>query len=90
VAETHALILRRLGHNQAAAFLRESETGDVNVIRATQEDEDSGRSVVLRYNDKDFSLTDAISFAVMERLVLRLAFAFDSDFEQYGFEVLRA
>jgi predicted nucleic acid-binding protein len=43
------------------------------------------------YDDKDFSLCDAISFAVMERRSARIAFAFDSHFRQYGrFTVLGA
>jgi predicted nucleic acid-binding protein len=33
---------------------------------------------------------EAISFAVMERFVIRLAFTFDRDFAQYGFTVLTA
>ena len=33
---------------------------------------------------KDFSYTDATSFALMERLGLNTVFAFDEPFEQYG------
>jgi len=36
------------------------------------------------------SLTDAASFAVMERLRLPAAFTFDRHFAQYGFTVLVA
>jgi predicted nucleic acid-binding protein len=39
------------------------------------------RTGLLRqYAEKDFSLTDATSFTVMERLELEQAFSFDSDF----------
>jgi predicted nucleic acid-binding protein len=40
-----------------------------------------------QYDDKDFSLTDALSFAVMDRLEISEAFTFDHHFRQYGFRV---
>ena len=44
--------------------------------------------IIERYQDKEFSLTDATSFAVMERLGIEAAFAFDADFRQFGLTVL--
>ena len=43
----------------------------------------------MKYQDKDFSLTDAISFAVMERLQITQAFTFDRHFAQYGFTLVQ-
>ena len=40
---------------------------------------------VYRYTDKTFSMVDAISFVVMERLEIAVVLGFDSDFTQYGF-----
>jgi predicted nucleic acid-binding protein len=37
-----------------------------------------------RYDDKDWSFTDCASKAVIERLGLREAFAFDQHFRQFG------
>ena len=44
-------------------------------------------TLLKRYQDTDFSLTDATSFIVMERLELKTAITFDDHFSQYGFIV---
>jgi uncharacterized protein len=56
----------------------------------TAEDELRTRQIIYRYDDKNFSLTDATSFAVMERLRITTAFTFDHNFAQYGFQLLGA
>jgi predicted nucleic acid-binding protein len=38
--------------------------------------------------DKRWSLTDCLSFVTMQALGIRLAFGFDSDFRQAGFDLL--
>ncbi len=85
VAETHALLLARLGRDAALTFLQ--EIGHAT-IRATAADESRAREIIEQYADKDFSLADAISFSVMERYNIRSAFTFDQDFAQYGFTAL--
>lgn len=54
------------------------------VLRAAPSDEERAREIVARYADKDWSLCDAISFAVMERNRVKVAFSFDRHFLQYG------
>lgn len=58
------------------------------LVRVTEEDEEAALNLIARYHDKDFSLTDATSFVVMERLGLRHALSFDDDFRQYGWILL--
>ncbi len=85
VAESHALLLSRLGAELARRWL----LGNAWPIeRVSEEDESRARAILARYTDKTFSYTDATSFAVMERLRLKAAFAFDPHFRQYGFQVL--
>jgi predicted nucleic acid-binding protein len=88
LAETHALLLRRLGRAIAARFLLEADRDRTNLIRVRADDEERAREIIFAHDDKDYSLTDATSFAVMERLHIGTAFTFDRHFAQYGFAVL--
>jgi predicted nucleic acid-binding protein len=54
------------------------------VIRALVEEEDRAREIIARHSDKDWSLCDAISFAVLDARRIRRAFTFDRHFLQYG------
>ena len=85
VAESHALALSRLGSDVARRWLLGNAWP---VERVGEEDESKAVTIVRRFVDKTFSYTDATSFAVMERLGLRTAFAFDPHFPQYGFQII--
>ncbi|MGH7835927.1 MAG: type II toxin-antitoxin system VapC family toxin [Candidatus Binatia bacterium] len=85
VAECHALLLSRLGADKAREWLAK-QIWPIEPV--TPADEKKAREMIERYVDKNFSYTDATSFAVMERLNLREAFAFDPHFRQYGLKLL--
>src|SRR5438270_8158863 len=68
IIEAHALILSTLGIRAGQAFLQSIDTGSTTIVRSRASDEERARDIVYQYDDKDFSMTDAISFAVMERL----------------------
>lgn len=87
-AETHALLLARLSQNSATRFLRELEQSSTTLLHPAVDDLARARAIIYRYRDRDFSLTDTISFAMMERLGITVAFTFDRHFVQYGFTVL--
>jgi predicted nucleic acid-binding protein len=89
LAEAHALLLGRLGRSTALQVLLDIDRSNTTIERAGDADEQRAKAIVIRYDDKDFSLTDAISFAIMERLGMTQAFSFDRDFAQYGFDILR-
>jgi uncharacterized protein len=85
VAESHALLLSRLG----AGIARDWLTKQIWPVEAvTPADEKKAKEIIQRYTDKEFSYTDATSFAVMERLGITAAFAFDVHFKQYGLKLL--
>ncbi len=88
IAETHALLLRRLGRRVAVRFLLEHDNDFTEVVRVDKIDEVRARAIIVSHDDKDYTFTDATSFAVMERLGITTAFTFDRHFAQYGFAVL--
>jgi len=86
--ECHALMLARLGRSLARQFVRDIAASRTRVIRVRAHDEERAKDILFRYDDKDFSFADAISFVVMARLGIQYAFTFDHHFEQYGLTVL--
>jgi len=90
LAETHALLLNRLSQALATRFLRDMEHSPTTLVWVTPADVQRAKAIISQYDDKDFSLTDATSFTVMERMRVPAAFTFDRHFAQYGFTVLTA
>lgn len=91
VFETHALLLNRAWNGRAVAlqFLDHIEQGLCTVERIGRQDEHRALDLLRTQADKSYSLCDACSFAVMERLGIQEAIAFDRHFAQYGkFQIL--
>jgi uncharacterized protein len=83
--EAHSLLLQRAGKTLAMQFLNEKSW---LVEWVTPEDERKAINLLQKFADKSFSLTDASSFIVMERLRIGEVVSFDRHFSQYGWNVL--
>jgi predicted nucleic acid-binding protein len=86
VAESHALLLSRLGAQTARAWLL-NQNWPIEPVSLV--DEEKAKQIIQRYTDKTFSYTDPASFAVMERLGVKETFAFDPHFQQDGLKLSR-
>lgn len=88
--ETWTFLNRRRGHAAAVGFLDLlSRTARLRLEFATQEREQEALDWLRRRDDREYSFVDAVSFAVMRRLAIREALAFDGDFAAAGFTELR-
>lgn len=85
LAEAHALFLARQGRAAALSFVQRVLAGSISVERGTAADEAVAVAILERYSDKDFSYTDATSFAVMRRFSVDAALTSDRHFAQFGF-----
>ena len=89
LAELHALVIsRRRNPRLALTLLRNIESGSTTIIPVTSRDQALARIILAQYDDKLYSLTDALSFAIMERLGIFRVFTFDENFTQHGLNVL--
>lgn len=91
LAESLTLIRDRRGHSWAVQFGRlVLESHLAELVDVDEPIRRKAWDIFQRYDDKDFSFVDCTSFAIMESLGLKMAFAFDRHFAQYGFELLSA
>jgi predicted nucleic acid-binding protein len=79
--EAHALLLRKVGRALAREWLL---TASLPVVRVLPNEEQHAREILARHGDKDWTLCDAMSFAVLDARGVRRAFTFDHHFQQYG------
>lgn len=86
IFETYALLLARsrAGRDNAIRFLDMIANDAYQVVRVRKTDEEQAMALVRAHQDKAYSLCDALSFVVMERLRITEAIAFDRHFQTYG------
>ena len=84
VAESLTLLRVRKRH-QEAIWLGEQLFSEhqAKLLWVTQEDVRKAW-ILFQYRDKNWSFVDCVSFAVIQRLGIREAFAFDDHFRQFG------
>jgi predicted nucleic acid-binding protein len=90
LAEVHRLVLFRLGVRPAEVALERIEaSAHVGLHFASPEDHGTARAWLKRLAPHPITYTDAVSFAVMDRVRCGHALAFDHDFEVAGFTLWR-
>jgi predicted nucleic acid-binding protein len=91
VAETHALLLRRVGRDQALAFVAGVGNAPNLVVTSTRDLERAAQLDWLEsFDDQAFSLTDAVSFAVMAERGITEALTLDRHFRTAGYRTVPA
>ncbi len=89
VAETWTFLRRRAGHRLATSWLdRVAAAPGVRCERIDQSLEAEAWAWLRVHDERPYSFVDATSFAVMRRLRIKDALAFDGDFAAAGFNEL--
>jgi predicted nucleic acid-binding protein len=86
VSETYILLRLDCGLDVALNWWeRITSSFKVKIIYADPDLTEEAVSILRRYSDQPFSLTDAVAFALMKRMKVADAFAFDIHFTVAGF-----
>jgi len=85
LVESWLLLRHRLGRHAAEQFWLGLRRGVAEVAPVNAADLDAAWEIGERFADQDFSLVDRTSFAVMHRLGVSTAAAFDDDYAIYRF-----
>jgi predicted nucleic acid-binding protein len=85
LVETWVLLRHRLGRAAAERFWAGLRAGAAEIEVVTAADMAVAWAIGESFPDQDFSIVDRTSFAVMQRLGLRRAAAFDDDFSVFRF-----
>ncbi|MBI4374026.1 MAG: PIN domain-containing protein [Deltaproteobacteria bacterium] len=87
LVELISLLIYRFGNKAALQAAREIYTSHaIQIISINLELELKALDWLEKFSDQNFSMTDAVSFALMEEKKLKTAFTFDHHFEIAGFE----
>ncbi|MEX2557146.1 MAG: PIN domain-containing protein [Actinomycetota bacterium] len=86
IGETWTFLRRRAGHPHAVRFLdRVGASQVISILHVDEPTEEDAWRWLRRHDERKYSFVDATSFAVMRRMRIREALAFDGDFAAAGF-----
>lgn len=86
-----AVTLTRFAHSHSKAVELAEATLASKFMKVIYSDEglfSDGMRIFKQHSDKEWSLTDCVSFAAMRKYDVRTAFTFDSHFKQFGFAII--
>lgn len=89
MAETWTLLSSHLGRAAALTFWDTLRQAQIPILSTEPADIEAAWRIAQAFGDQDFSFTDCSSFALMERLGIEDAFAFDRHFLVYRYGVAR-
>ena len=89
IAETYILIRRGIGHDAGIRFLESVATSPrIRKVYSDSTLEERAEKILRKYQDQDFSYTDAVSFSLMKQDGIVEAFSFDQHFVTAGYSLV--
>ena len=89
IGETWTYLRRKSDHARAVAWLDRVRSIGCSVLQVDEQLEGEAWAWLRRHDERAYSYVDATTFAIMRKLRIRDALAFDGDFTAAGFTELR-
>ena len=89
MGEAWTLLSHRAGHHRALQWFESVFNEQVTIERVDTRTESEAWAWLRRQDERPYSFVDATSFALMRKLRIEEALAFDGDFAAAGFTELR-
>ena len=83
--ETYTLLKTRSSHATAIKFMEQMDKSQINILRITEDIEESAKALFKKFDDKRLSYTDCTSFALINHLGIEAVFAFDEHFKYHPY-----
>jgi len=83
--ETYTLLKTRSSHATAIKFMEQMDKSQINILRITEDIEESAKALFKKFDDRRLSYTDCTSFALINHLGIEAVFAFDEHFKYHPY-----
>ena len=86
--ETYTLLKTRSSHATAIKFMEQMDKSQIDILRITEDIEESAKALFKKFDDRRLSYTDCTSFALINHLEIEAVFAFDEHFKYHPYSHL--
>jgi uncharacterized protein len=83
--ETYTLLKTRGSYATAIKFMEQMDKCLINILRVTEDIEESAKALFKKFDDKRLSYTDCTSFALINQFNIEAVFAFDEHFKYHPY-----
>jgi uncharacterized protein len=83
--ETYTLLKMRSSHGTAVKFMEQMDKCLINILRVTEDIEQSAKTLFKKFDDRRLSYTDCTSFALINHFNIEAVFAFDEHFRYHPY-----
>ena len=88
ISEVTTILSQRIGHSHAVSFLKMIRTSNITILHPEPKLVMEAEDIFAQQKSKNVSYADCVSFALMKKSGIEIAFSYDRDFKKNGFKLI--